>query len=86
MKRLRKVEAKPGELKAAYGKNDSGDADLQYAWGGKGVGKWDAHLLAYALQGTAVHEGRTLVQELEERGFDVTTLKFSIRKKVVDEH
>lgn len=81
-KRWRSVEAKPGELKAAYGRCAySGDLDLWYAWGAGGACKADSRVLSTALEGVAVYEGKTLREVLEERGYDITTLKFSIQKK-----
>ena len=41
----------------------------------------DGALLHHALCKVEVHEGRTLVEELEARGFDISTLKFSIELK-----
>jgi hypothetical protein len=40
------------------------------------------HLLHYAFDCVEVHDGRSLTKELEARGYDMTTLKFEIRKKV----
>lgn len=41
------------------------------------------HFLHTALNHTPVVgcEGRSIVKELAERGYDITTLRFSIRKK-----
>jgi hypothetical protein len=32
-----------------------------------------------------VHEGNSLVKELEMRGYDITTLKFSIQRKAEEQ-
>lgn len=82
-KRYRMTSAKPGELKAAWGRGDvRGDPpDLQYAWGGRGASSPDGRILCNALQEAHVFKDRTLVQELEDRGYDITTLKFSIQQK-----
>lgn len=41
--------------------------------------KCDGALLYHALNTTEVHQGRSLVEELEARGYDISTLKFSIK-------
>jgi hypothetical protein len=41
----------------------------------------DGHLLYGALCYSEVTQGKTLVQELEERGYDIATLQFSVRRK-----
>ena len=44
----------------------------------------DGGWLSYALERVPLpHEGRTLAAELEARGYDVTTLRLWIRKKVL---
>ena len=78
-KRWRGVNVKPGQLRAAYGRCD-GDLDLVYAWGGEGAQKADSRILMRALEENPVFDGKTLVKELVERGYDITTLKFSIEK------
>ncbi len=80
-KRYRKVEAKAGELVAAYGRDFySGDLDLFYAWGGAGADKPDSRVLSNALEGVPVYDDKNLREVLIERGYDITTLKFSIKK------
>ena len=41
----------------------------------------DGHLLHSAFNHTVVRDDRSLVAELEHRGYDITTLEFTIRKK-----
>lgn len=84
-KRYRRKHAKPGELLAYYGKADSyGDPDLCYAWG-EGCQKADSRLVDYALHRKDYDVFGTyhpsFIEELEKRGYDITTLKFSIKKK-----
>lgn len=79
VKRFRTPRAKPGELVAAYGRVD-GDLAIGYAWGGQGAQSPDGRILSTALEGAIIHGGRTLVEELESRGYDITTLRFSIRQ------
>lgn len=81
-KRWRAPKAKPGELKIAYGKSE-GDIDLFYCHGGEGASKRDSRMLSHFIEGTTYFEGRNLRQELEYRGYDITTLKFSIQRKAL---
>ena len=84
MKRLRNPVAKLGELKAAWGRVERGDTpSLVYAYGAGGAGKPDARILSTALEELIVFNGKSLIEELEVRGYDLTTLKFSIQQKVV---
>lgn len=80
MKRLRAPKAKPGELKVAWGKSE-GSIDLFYCHGAAGAGKPDARLLSHFFESVTYFEGRNLRQELERRGYDITTLKFTIQIK-----
>jgi len=41
----------------------------------------DGHLLYGALAYIDVGHGKSLVEELEDRGYDITTLQFSIKRK-----
>ena len=41
----------------------------------------DGHLLFGAFCFCEITKGKTLVQELENRGYDITTLQFSIKRK-----
>lgn len=97
-KRYRRLQAKPGELKAQWGKAETyEDPDLCYAWGA-GIRTCDGRLLHSALTQKwsrtnydaplgsprfmwSVYDP-SFVEELESRGYDLTTLKFSIQKKV----
>lgn len=77
-RRHRVVTAKPGQLKAAYGRDDCGGVDLQYAWGGNGAQKSDARILSSAIEDAPVFDGKCLREVLTERGYDITTLKISV--------
>lgn len=77
-RRFREPVAKPGELIAAYGRVD-GELQIGYAWGGAGASKPDSRILMRALEDLPVYEGKTLAEELKARGYDLTTLRFSIR-------
>lgn len=85
MKRYREPKAKPGELKAQWGKLKYDTPDLCYAWG-DGCSKADSHLIHNVFSSGRFHPGsfeqdKSLLEELEERGYDLTTMKFSIQKK-----
>ena len=85
MKRFRSPKAKPGELKAQWGKLPHDTPDLCYAWG-DGVSRADGHLLHNVLSGERFRPGSferdpSLLDELKARGYDLTTLKISIQKK-----
>ena len=79
--RNRMITAKPGQLVAAYGRDDCGNIDLQYAWGGGGAQKPDARVLSFAIEGVLVFDGKCLRDVLIERGYDITTLKISVALK-----
>ena len=84
-KRVRKVSAKPRQLVAAWGRSgEEGRGELpslQYAWGASGASKTDANMLCGAFENVRVFGLNTLREELEARGYDITTLKFSIEQK-----
>ncbi len=91
MKRYRAPRAKTGELKAQWGKLPGDNPDVCYVWG-DGSNKRDAHLLHNFLTEKRMRfpignePGRfayadSFMEELKARGYDLTTLKFSIRKQ-----
>ena len=49
-------------------------------------GKQTGGMLAHYFEGIRYPDEHTLMQELERRGYDLTTLRFSIKKKVGIEH
>lgn len=93
----RAPKAKPGELKMGYGKMPGDAPDLCFAWG-DGCSKRDGNLMHYIFCGKRqrvtygnekVEKGPVVfdpsfVEELEARGYDITTLRFSIMKKTVN--
>lgn len=79
---IRPLTAKPGQLRAGWSRPEPGcPSDLCYAWGGSGAEGSEGRLLSRALDELPVFEGRSLREELERRGYDITTLKFSIDLK-----
>lgn len=77
--------AREGQLKAQWGKLADSDYDLCYVWG-KGASRADAHLLHSALtlkpyMPLTKEFAPSFLEELEARGYNVTTLKISVEKK-----
>lgn len=82
-KRIHVPVAKPGQLLARWGRVEPGEPpSVVYAYGAAGACKADSRVLMEALEGARVFENRSLVQELEARGYDITTLRFSIEIKM----
>lgn len=91
MRRYRTPTAKPGEIKIVYGKADRHSRpDLCVAWGEGTDMKCTGRLIMNAIDQKTLHpkfpgpghEYRpSLVEELEARGFDITTLRITIQKK-----
>jgi len=81
MKRWRTPKARPGELKVSYGKEPHDIPDIFYCYGGEGATSSDSRMLSNFFEGTKGLFGRNLRQELEHRGYDITTMKFSIQHK-----
>lgn len=89
-KRWRVPVAKAGEVKIAYGRAGQHDApDLCAAWGGSGADKSDARTVMHALTerrmaigfpSMGYEERPSLIEELEARGYDITTLRFTIQR------
>lgn len=89
-------KAKPNELKVYWGKEDRrSNPDVLYGWGGgKHEGLNDTKMLHYYLNCKhakgSVRDGSlefspSFIEQLESRGYDITTFKFSIMHKDVDE-
>jgi hypothetical protein len=79
-KRWRAPKAKPGELKIAYGKERGDDPTLFFCYGAEGASKRDSNFLMW-LFSRELEPGVSVTKELESRGYDITTLKFSIMQK-----
>lgn len=79
-KRWRRPEAKPGQLLVKYGK-DNGELGLHYCHPENTCGmKRDTRLLMQAIEGMPIFDGKCLRKHLEDRGYDITTLKLSVSK------
>jgi len=91
MKRLRKPKLKDGELRMYWGRPDPHDCpDVVLAWQGNSHMRADTALLHYVICSKRPDPRKlpifsvmepSLIEELEARGYDITTLKFSIMKK-----
>lgn len=86
MKRYRQIKAKRGELKMQFGKVPHEAPDMCTAWGEE-CSRRDASLLFHHFGSdrppTLFDKGvwqPSLLKELEKRGYDLKTLKFSIQK------
>ena len=89
-KRLRTPKAKPGQLVVAWGKVDRySDPSLVYAFPDRD-GKCDSRVVCDALEGKRYRPAllapgytvmKSLAEELEARGYDLTTLRLTISKK-----
>lgn len=98
LKRYRKVEAKDGQLRIKYGRDDTGELGLVIA---RGVGcdsadSWLIHSALFSqrcqpnLSNLATAKGLfdyimwepSIMKELDRRGYDTDTLTLSIQKKV----
>jgi len=83
MKRYYIPNPKPNELSICYGRERRGcNPDVLYCNGGDGATSSDAHLLSHFIEGVTYFENRNLRQELEHRGYDITTIRFSIKNPV----
>lgn len=90
MKRLRKPVMKVGELRMFWGREYRQAPEIMYAYCGDTTMRRDMHLLWRYLdtqhpdphvQPLYSKMQPSLLEELEARGYDLTTLKFSIKKK-----
>jgi len=81
--RLTRKRAKPGELCMFYGRLPGDNPDTIYSWG-DGCSKRDGALLNMVIGGPIWDwngkPNKSLLDELKDRGYDITTLKFSIQK------
>lgn len=83
-KRYRTPKAKDGQLKAQWGKLPHETPDLIYVWG-DGVPRCDSRLLYNIFSMKRFPPGSfeadpSFLDELKARGYDLTTIKFSVEK------
>ena len=93
MKRLRKPKMKDGQLMMYWGREPHDAPDIMLAWQGDRMMKRDINMLHCFM--CSKHPDPfakplfskmqpSMIEELEARGYDLTKLKFSIMKKVVN--
>lgn len=92
-KRYRRPVLKDGELRVYFGRLPHENPDIIFSWQGDHCMKRDSNLLYYhfsckrptvSLNGADWSNMEpSLIEELDRRGYDITTLKFSIQKKVL---
>lgn len=92
VKRYRRPKLKDGELRVYWGKLPHNNPDIVIEWLGDSSMKRDSNFLFYELGSDKpdLHAkplfskmNPSFFKELELRGYDITTLKFSIMKKKV---
>lgn len=67
-------------LVVKWGRIRHNEPDMVFCWG-EGCHKADGALLDYYLFIATPGNGKTLAEELHERGYDLRTLRFSIEKR-----
>lgn len=90
-KRLRTPKLEDGELRIYWGREPRGYPEIMFAWQGDRAMKRDTNLLHYVMcsKKPKINLGKidwsvmepSLFEELDARGYDLTTLKFSVKKK-----
>jgi len=91
--RYRTPKLKDGELRVYWGKLPHDSPDVIFAWQGDGSMRRDSKLLSVCF-GSKMPDpfakpifskmNPSLIEELEARGYDITTLRFSVMKKAVE--
>jgi len=70
---------KPGTLAVRWRRNPEGlGPDFVFYYP---TNPSDGHLLHSVFDCSDIHNGNTLIEELDRRGYDLSTLQFTIRKK-----
>lgn len=78
--------AKPGQLVVGWACEDRhSNPELFFCFGGYGATRQDNNMLINAFHLAKTASGKCLVEELVERGYDLSTLKFSIEKLPVED-
>lgn len=76
----RRQKARPRELRLTFGRIEGEPADGVAAWG-EGCSRRDGALLLHYFNPSLGKDARSLLAELEARGYDLSTLVFSVMKK-----
>jgi hypothetical protein len=85
-RRLRAPRARDGQLKAKWGSIEGDSPDLCYVWG-SGIPRADARLLHDTLASPRFRPlsrewDMSFMEEMKDRGYDISTLEISISRKV----
>lgn len=80
----RRMKARPGELRVTYNRVERGEnLDVVFSRG-EGVARPDGHLMHFYFSQESKPHIQRLELELESRGYDLSTMVFSIMKKKND--
>lgn len=69
-------------MRATFGRFEGDPPDCIFSWGGAGAGKRDGALLHYYFSRYEKDGIRNLTDDLAARGYDLSTLVFSVMKKL----
>jgi hypothetical protein len=78
--RGRMPNPKPNQLMVGWAAERHDEPTLQFCYGGGRVGPRDNNMLMSAFHTAKLPSGNTFVEELIERGYDLSTLRFSVEK------
>lgn len=78
--RGRKPSPKSGQIVVAWATEKGNHPELMYFHEGSRMMKRDVNLLMSAFGTQPLMFGKTLIEELIERGYDLSTFRFSIEK------
>jgi hypothetical protein len=78
--RGRKPSPKRGQIVVAWATEKGNYPELMYCYQGNQMMKRDINLLMSAFGTQPLLFGKTLIEELTERGYDLSTFRFSIEK------
>lgn len=76
----KKPKAKDNELKVQYGQEYGNHPELFYCWG-TNIPKSHTYMVMSYFNNVKDNNNKTFLQELEDLGYDISTLKFTIQKK-----
>ena len=86
MKRYKNRKQIPNTLRCYYGvTDDDRQPDIVFNWGegcAASDGRLVANLFCHERTGWGGEKLKSAVDELESRGYDISTLEFSIKKKI----
>lgn len=83
--RGRMASPKSGQIVAVWATDKHSDPGLVYCRKGDSLMSRDTKMLSNFFETQLGPHGRTLIEELTARGYDLSTFRFSIQKLPVDE-